>query len=362
MNWLERRRLRKTARHLVREARHLRNLRGDVAEPGDLAALERAVAGIRAAGADAGAFERAADDYAAAALRVYPRRPFARLREYVEIILVAGTVALACRSYFVLPFRIPTSSMSPTLAGIHFEPCAGRGLFDMPVLNLAKWLVFGSMYREIRSPDSGVADCRRMANGSLCLALNGRLVRQPMDGDVTLRFSPGDSVVRGQLLATAQEYYGDHIFVNRMAWNFRKPRRGEIMVFKTHGINHPDIHKNEHYVKRLVGLPGETVAIRPPDLLIGGERVSEPDSIVRIEDRRAPYSWGYMLPGPGAVRPFLGGEGGPRTMATNEYFACGDNQPNSADSRYWGPVREQYLVGPVFMIHWPLSRRWGAVK
>ena len=283
------------------------------------------------------------------------------LREYVEIILVAGTVALACRAYFILPFRIPTSSMSPTLAGIHYEPCAERGFFDMPVINVAKWLVFGSFYREIRSPDSGVADCRRLESGALCLALNGRIVRQ-IDGDVTLRFSPGDTVVRGQLLATAQEYYGDHIFVNRLAWNFRKPRRGEIMVFKTHGLDHPSVKKNEHYVKRLVGLPGETIAIRPPDLLINGRRVTDPEGIVRIEDRRAPYVWGYKIPEPDTTDLFLKGPDRPRTLATNEYFACGDNQPNSADSRYWGPVREQYLVGPVFFIHWPISKRWGLVK
>ena len=360
MNWFIRRRIRRTARHLIREARHLRNMREDAAAPEDLAALARAVEGLRAA-SDEGALEKAAADYYAAALRVSPRRPMARLREYVEIILVAGAVALACRAYFVLPFRIPTSSMSPTLAGIHFEPCAGHGLFDRPLLNLAKRIVFGAIYREIRAPDSGVADCRRMDNGALFLVLNGKIIRQ-IDGDVTLRFSPGDSVVRGQLLATAQEYAGDHIFVNRMAWNFRKPRRGEITVFKTHGLDHPDVRKNEHYVKRLVGLPGETVAIRPPDLLINGARVSEPESIVRIEDRRAPYPWGYMLPGRGAARMFLDGADRPRTLATNEYFLCGDNQPNSADSRYWGPVREQYLVGPVFMIHWPFSRRWGAVK
>jgi signal peptidase I len=106
----------------------------------------------------------------------------------------------------------------------------------------------------------------------------------------------------------------------------------------------------------MCGLPGEHLEIQPPNLLINGEVVTQPDTIRRIAEKDAGYH-GYQYVhaqslGLSAARPsFQLGEG--------QYFAMGDNTFNSRDSRYWGHVPAANLVGPAAGIYWPFSKRWG---
>lgn len=353
MNFFERRRMKKVLLHLIKEARHVRNLREDVAAADALARLDAGVQRVRDV-LKAGNWPQVEAVAKALGERIEaltPERPWAWLRENLEIIVVALAVAMAFRTYFVQPFKIPTSSMSPTLFGIHYAPQDKPDWFDRTPLRLAKWMVFGSWYVEIRAQTSGTVQIVD-TNQEHLFIVNGLLHRG--FEHMTDHVSNGDMVIRGQLLASGVRIAGDHIFVNKVGWNFHKPRRGEIMVFKTTGIP-PPVIQNEHYVKRMVGLPGEIIGIEPPYLYINGEKMMQPSSIARIEARQSGYD-GYQKMGTYLTNSINNNR---VQLADDQFFACGDNQRNSLDSRYWGPVKRANLVGPAFFVYWPLSRRWG---
>ncbi len=107
---------------------------------------------------------------------------------------------------------------------------------------------------------------------------------------------------------------------------FRLPRLGEIIVF--HFPREPE----RDFVKRVIGLPGDTVEI------VNGQ--------IRIND--IPYDEPYLKD------PFYYNMS-PQTMGEGEYFVMGDNRDHSNDSRNWGPVPEEYLVGKVSLIYWPFE-------
>lgn len=350
MNYFARRRLRQMLVQGLKEARHIRNLREDLAEPSALSALDAAVqwASKVLKTGDWSRAVSAATELSRQIDTLTPKRSWAWLRENLEIMAVALAVAMAFRTYFVQPFKIPTSSMSPTLLGIQHLPQERPGWLDRTPLRLAKWLVFGSWYVEIRSWASGRVQVINTNDGRFFMINDRR--RQVFEG-MREHVADGQAVIRGQLLASGLRVAGDHIFVNKLSWNFRRPRRGEIMVFKTNGIK--QLNQNEHYVKRLVGLPDETLGINTPDLIINGQKVMHPSSIVRVESAAAGYH-GYQQMG-----TYLTNHVNRVQLAVNEFFACGDNQRNSLDSRYWGPVKHENLVGPAFVVYWPFSRRWG---
>ncbi len=349
------RRARKQLRQLLKDARHMRNMREDVAPPAALAQLAEAVSAAQAAagGGDPGRMDGAADKLAAGIRALAPPRPHAAWRENIEVVVVAVAVAMAFRTYFIQPFKIPTSSMHPTLHGIQYSaPPARLGLFDRWPLKFGKWLIFGDWHTAIRSTQSGPTRLHQdQQDGRYFILVNN--APHEIFQNMRLHISPGQTVYQGQLLASGIRTAGDHIFVNRLIWHFRQPRRGEIMVFKTTGIEHPQIKKNEHYVKRMVGLPNERLQIEPPKLLINGRDVDRPAMLRRIQAAADGYA-GYIKTG-----DFLNQCQGTVNLGPEDYFACGDNQRNSLDSRYWGPVTRRNLVGPTFFVYWPLSRRWG---
>ncbi|MBI3987808.1 MAG: signal peptidase I [Lentisphaerae bacterium] len=359
-HYLQRRRTRKLALHVLREARHVRHMREDMAAPEELRKLTESETALARAvkQGDLASVEPLADRVFTAARKLSPLKPMASLRENFEILVVAFAVAMAFRTFFIQPFKIPTHSMKPTLYGIHYEPADKPGLGDRYPVKLLKWLIFGEWYVAIHAETSGHVQMHTFPGKifpSDTTIRVGNADHRVYDG-MTAHVHPGDYVFKGQLLASGIRNAGDHIFVNRVSWNFRKPQRGEIMVFRTMGILHPDIKTNEYYVKRMVGLPGETVSIAPPNLKINGDVMSEPEAIARIERKTDGYA-GYLTTE--RFNTLLRTSSDTVSLKDDEYFACGDNQPNSADSRYWGPVPQKNLVGPAFMVYWPFSSRWG---
>ncbi len=361
MNYFSRRRLLKHLRHLLREARHVRNLKEDIAEPrrlGDLVEACRKAERIMQA-RDWPAMDAASRELENAIRPMCPPRPYASLRENLEIIVVAVAVAMAFRTYFIQPFKIPTASMSPTLHGIHYMPRASRGLSDRLPLNLFKWLIWGEWYTEVRAKTSGPMRLIPAQDNRIML-INGYY--HAINTAMTDHVSAGDDVVQGQLLASGIQITGDHIFVDKVSWNFRSPRRGEIMVFKTSGIQHPQIKTNEHYVKRMVGLPNEVLSFIPPNVLVNGEPISDNPRIVRVESGRDGYA-GYQTGSrDGPTAEYLDKYTNNVALGKDQYFACGDNQFNSLDSRYWGPVPRKNLVGPAVFIYWPISSHFGLAQ
>jgi signal peptidase I len=87
--------------------------------------------------------------------------------------------------------------------------------------------------------------------------------------------------------------------------------------------------------------------------------MTKPSSIARIEACQTGY-YGYQkYDVTGKMGDYLASQNNRVQLANDQFFACGDNQRNSLDSRYWGPVKRANLVGPAFFVYWPLSRRWG---
>ncbi len=368
IRYFKKRKARKLAKEWLHQARHARNLREDIAEPEALAALDSAarelgetVAGPRT---DPDAVEHACNRVAAAVSKIYPPRRFSWFRENAEIALVAVAVAMAFRTYFIQPFKIPTGSMQPTLYGIHYEAQTAPQWIDRAPLNLVRWLISGKWYTEYRAQTSGIvtdAYRRKEDPENVYVVIGG--IPHPLPHGIMeqFRFQSGDRVVRGQIIASGTRTLGDHIFVNRVRWNFMPPKRGDVMVFTTRDI--PQIDMDTHYIKRMVGMPNETVGIDPPYLLINEEPMLEPEMIRKISlDNR--YG-GYKTTGrddDDRNVSVLGSRNERLHLGSAQYAAFGDNTSSSLDSRYWGPVMQRNLVGPAFMVYWPFSERWGWIR
>ena len=361
-NYFQRRRQVKYLRQLLREARHARNMREDIASPQVLERLRAAQAQSARVLATSAWLELApaTGELEQAIIQLRPPRPWNAWRENIEIILVALAVAMAFRTYFIQPFKIPTASMAPTLHGIHYLPQARATLYDRLPFNLIKWFIFGEWRVEVRAQSFGRLSIEAGPQESRLMIVAGAYHVVPKGMYEHVR--DGQMVVRGQLLASGTRVSGDHIFVNKVIWNFRQPQRGEIMVFKTSAIEHPQIKVNEHYVKRLVGLPGETLQIQPPYLLVDGQRAADAPGIIRLSSQQDGYA-GFQLGGRD-FRPgdYLAAVSNRIALGAEQYFACGDNQFNSLDSRYWGPVPRVNLMGPAVFVYWPISRHWGPIR
>jgi len=365
-DWMQRRRLRRYAREAIHHARHLRNMREDLMGAEERRRLDAAMAEVAAAEAqrDWPAIEKKGDRLLQCVSDLTPARSSPGLRENIEVLVVAIAVAMAFRTYFLQPFKIPTGSMQPTLYGIQVRPDVAPTLMDRFPLKLAKWLITGDWYVEVRAKASGIVGegTRRRDTGDVVVEIAGKLHTVPaVDG---LRVGQGMYVTQGQVLWAGIRTAGDHLLVNRIAWNFRRPSRGDIIVFNTDGIL--GLVQNTHYIKRLAGLPGETLAIQPPNLIINGVKVTEPWPIRRVESCEPGsgydgYQFATFKP-PNSPLCVLLSAADKVTLGDKEYFALGDNTRNSADSRYWGPVPQANLVGPALFVYWPFSKRWGVAR
>lgn len=146
-------------------------------------------------------------------------------------------------------------------------------------------------------------------------------------------------------------FTGDYIFVEKFFKRSHSPLRGDVIVFKTDGL--PLCPPKTCYVKRVIGLPGETVSIDPPYVLINGKKVTEPAIIKRIAEGHDGFA-GFRLAG--HSMGILTKPTDNIVLAHDEYFVLGDNTVNSKDSRYWGAVPRSNIIGRALSIYWPPNR------
>jgi signal peptidase I len=131
----------------------------------------------------------------------------------------------------------------------------------------------------------------------------------------------------GSMIPTLQ--IGDRVLVNKFIYRFTDPRRGDIIVFESVD------NSNEDLIKRVVGLPGDKIAVRGGKLFVNGEPQKEPYTNKKLPDRSF-----YAQ----------------TTVPKNHVFVMGDNRGNSADSRVFGPLPEKNIEGEAFLRFWPPDR------
>jgi signal peptidase I len=152
---------------------------------------------------------------------------------------------------------------------------------------------------------------------------------------------------------------GDFLFVNKFIYGaavpftdahlpaLRDPKRRDIMVFKF--PRDPD----RDFIKRVVGLPGDTIEIRNKVLYVNGEAQDEP--YVKFT---SPRVLGEDYPASGIYPPGAGNRDnyGPYTVPEGHYFMMGDNRDNSDDSRFWGPLPRDRIKGKAIFIYWSWNK------
>lgn len=165
----------------------------------------------------------------------------------------------------------------------------------------------------------------------------------------------GISLKKGDPILNFDILSGDRLFVDRMTYNFRAPKVGEAIVFYTRkikGLRAPDgTPDDRYYIKRLVGLPGDRLEIKPPALFRNGEIAKGAKAFAKNAIQEGLYP-GYINRWDMPLNKVL--EVGPEG-----YFALGDNSPGSLDSRQWGLVPPREVIGRAVFIYYPFTTRWG---
>jgi len=340
-------------------------------------------------------------------------KPQGWFQENVEVMFVAIVIALGLRAYYLQPFRIPTGSMQPTLNGIVGTPLEKEDWPSFPQRTI-EWLLRGRSYVKVvndqdrrvrvgmstegvytevddfqwmhffsrsylKSLDTNPLKLPAPAKSAYEAGLRNALEESAQNGILNLDQQSVAILKKGQVLIEGFIDSGDLVLVDKFSYHFRKPERGEVFVFDTIGIRGIAEHSSgpqgggSHYIKRLVGVPGDELSISSPDLIVNGKVASEP-GIRAVAEGVPPFGEdheGYVLATKRSsrkhylVKPddFLRLKGESATPGMREYAAMGDNTANSLDSRYWGTVKEFNLVGPAAFSLWPITTgHWGFVK
>ncbi len=373
MNFLEKHRLKRAVKECRQMLRLALDMRGDVGPREAVEAAQEAQARLSAAWSvrEWPALEGACERAAAAAEALYPPKPGAKWRENIEVLAVALSLAMACKCYFIQPFKIPTGSMQPTLNGIVAYPQTEKAWSDHFPFSWVKIALFGEYYQEVRAQVSGrVGEWRRWQDQE-ALYIGGvphpvRLTLKPgsaeIDPEKSMAFyvKPGDYVQKGDLLASGRVVRGDQVLVDKVRYHFKRPERGEIIVFDTGPIPGRELWRipgDTFYIKRLAGLAGEEISIRGRKLVADGEPVDAPHAFARLSEDPA-YNGGYV-PWPGSK---LSTDSSVLKVGADEFLPLGDNTFSSQDGRFFGPVPEKALVGPAFFVYWPFGPHWGRVE
>jgi signal peptidase I len=439
----------KTLREACALRKHIQRLtdaQRDLLKPASLQLIHAALADLQTAihaGASKTELKRlmqALEQAAHQSLQPYPHPAW---RENVEVLLVAIAVAMGIRTFFLQPFKIPTGSMQPTLYGVTSVPDFARVLVEATGFEDNKIFLDARDQEQFQNGIQAEINKQLQAQNKLKIPTGWERLRQwfrgisyvhfvaPTDGSVeavgkpwppaifslyqrikfagrwyTLWFPPdyGEQPLQvraGLVLAPNRVYHqgqdviklevhaGDHLFVDRLTYNFRKPHRGEIVVFETRGIPEAEremwhIPGNEFYIKRLVGLGNETISLHADyevtnvpqpnglfatvpvgHLIVNGQPLSA--STPHFENL---YGFADVPPGTKVLayqdNHYFGhaliqnlAPGESFKIQPNRLFVMGDNTMNSLDSRFWGDFPESYVIGKSFFVYWPLTRRFG---
>jgi signal peptidase I len=393
----------RNAAALRKHVRRVLSAQRDILASPAIENVDRALAGLTSAldsGAKGESLKKEMGKVEEAANKWLKPYPHAAWRENVEVLLVALAVAMAIRTFFLQPFKIPTGSMQPTLFGVTSENLRNKPDFQIPTgwARVKEWFEGISYVHVVAQADGEIEKISPMRrflifNLKQSLWIGGveHVMWLPPDYGESpypgadpfpyrARLEQGHVYHKGDVVADIRVNAGDHLFVDRLTYNFRKPARGEIIVFQTQGITNPDasginqMPQDEFYIKRMVVLPGERVQIGDDrHLVINGQRL----------DASTPHFenvYGFNPSTPPRESQFSGHVNGTvaqefnlypnlaplfpdaQTVFTNDadsYMVMGDNTCNSSDSRTWGSFPARNVIGKSFFVYWPITRRFG---
>lgn len=118
----------------------------------------------------------------------------------------------------------------------------------------------------------------------------------------------------------------EYVLVNKVAYLIHAPQRGDVIVF------HYPLDTSKDFIKRVIGIPGDTVRTTSDAVIVNGLTLHEPYI-------SAPFNFDTNT----------------WKLGANEFFVMGDNRDNSLNSRTWGPLNRSYIVGKAVAVYWPLS-------
>jgi len=386
------RRLLKEHRSILKHFRHLLHVNDDILADSTKEKLRKLI--LDGEDIDLGNYELISEYNHSAqlkAIKILPRKKHPIIREYVDVFAVALTVAFGLRALFMQPFQIPTSSMQPTLFGMHY--ITNKALPDGDRVIPGNSSFVNSCLYSVRRAEltvkrpgnlnsiSGYSKSlffsyTRLNIGGLQYDLPGqfnhvfsycnfynRIDRQAFLNGTAGRPSLAEAAHylypfrKGEKICDGWFSLGDHLFVDRFTFQFRDPRRGDITVFNTEGLS---CRKTGYYfIKRLIGMPGDTLKIVDNMVYVKEKGAAEfkPITDFNIPEINRIYSGKGGYHGHLAERRLAPGK--EFHVPEEHYFMMGDNSARSSDSRYWGPVPRKNIVGIASFIFWPFSRRWG---
>jgi signal peptidase I len=391
LRWFLSRTVRQAASH-CRHVRKLVNAQRDLLSPQAIHAVCSATEEVRkaiASGSDQNSLRQTMDALEKVANKWLKPHPNASIRENIEVFLVAAAIALGIHTFFVKPFKIPTGSMQPTLFGITSEDLRNRTDVEIPT----------GLRRFYESWVKGVSYCHTVAraDGMIEAFEPPKRVfpfvyrqRIKVGGEWYTIWSSVDKLPERAGLQSEHLYHrgddliklrirnGDHLFVDRLTYNFRRPRRGEIIVFETAGVRspitgQPAMPQDQFYIKRLVALGNEEVSIGDDrHVRINGDRLdaSTPhfEFVYSFDPTQPPRDSHYS----GHLNGMIGSEyikadlaplfptgNATRQIRPNHYLVLGDNTLNSYDGRAWGDFSRTNVIGKYCFVYWPISSRFG---
>jgi len=392
LNWLLSRTVRQ-AHQMRKHVQKILNAQRDVLSPQAIEAVKASMADIekvaagkldkKALAEEMANLEKVANKW----LKPYPHPGW---RENIEVLLVAIAVAMGIRTFFLQPFKIPTGSMQPTLYGITHEDL--RDQPDVKIPNpVSRFFLFwykGLQYKHVvASSDGQMRDFRPPKRFLLFnlyqdfqvgdewykvwfppdKLLERAGLQSPHGSVMQKSFRQGDDIMKLKVFS------GDHLFVDRFSYNFRRPKRGEIIVFETTGIEDMRLdQQGQYYIKRMVALGGERVRIgNDRHLIIDGVKLdaatphfehvyafppSQPPEeskfsghVNEFAAQQAGYPFGSGL------APRFKDEHSEFVVRPNHYIVMGDNTMNSSDSRTWGDFPRENVIGKSFFVYWPIG-------
>jgi signal peptidase I len=250
------------------------------------------------------------------------------LREWGDALVIAFVVAMFIRTFVVELFKIPSGSMSPTLLGDFVAEGTATDREGDP-----------HQYLLISDPSGE----------------NFQVFLKKSDGYFDYQgWQPRFALTQSQQVLLSKLTREEHrILVNKFAYWFKKPERGDIVIFRVpfqmepvsyerNGTLMEPVKYNRDqsvYVKRAVGFEGERLQIREDGhLAVNGEMVTKPEVLTKTHylNKSVPYDV---------------------TIPKDHLVVFGDNSDNSLDSRYWGPLPEQNLRGKAILTYWPFKNK-----